>query len=167
MKKIVSNTEQDALAFQLNGLFYSEFKPNSEFNNCLHYVNSIPLRNEIQKYLDGADDKALKLEQIFNYLMAEPLIQKKEIIQTLIDEMHHLLAFTSSAHIKNFLVISCIQNINEYKISCYRTSYMLAAELDLDTASDLLQQILEQELETEKTLNDLSVEEFNQVSEMG
>ncbi len=162
--KISIHTLQDALAFQLQGLFYSEKFLRKELNACLPDVASEKLKKEMQKYAGQAENKILKFERIFNYLMQEPVTRKNEVIHKMIDEMHQILTFTiSSTHLKDMLRISCIQNLNAYKISGYRNAYMFAAELELDTAADLLQQILEWELATSKALSELSIEEFNRL----
>jgi ferritin-like metal-binding protein YciE len=157
-------TMQDAFAFQLQGLFYTEKKVPEEFNTCRHHISSNSLRSEIEKYITSSESKILKLERIFNYLMQEPMIRKNEVIDAMMDETHHLLAQATSSHLKDILMISCIQNINAYKTARYKTAYMFAVELELDTASDLLQQILAWELATDKALAKLTIEEFNRAS---
>jgi ferritin-like metal-binding protein YciE len=52
--------------------------------------------------------------------------------------------------------------MNAYKIAYYRSAYLIAVELELDTATDLLQQVLEWEIETSRDLALLAIEEFNQ-----
>jgi ferritin-like metal-binding protein YciE len=160
MKKAICNI-QDALAFQLQGLFYTEKKASEEFNTCQHQITSKNLKSEVEKYIDSANSKVLKLERAFNYLMQETMTRKNEIVDKMIDETHHMLAHASSPYLKDILMISCIQNINAYKISSYKTAYLFAVELELDTVSDLLQQILEWELAASKALAGLAIEEFN------
>ncbi|HEX8038304.1 MAG TPA: DUF892 family protein [Chryseosolibacter sp.] len=162
--KTFIHTIQDALAFQLQGLFYSERFLARELNACMSDVGSEKLKNEMQRYARQSENKILKFERIFNYLMQEPQTRKNEVIHKMIDEMHQILGFTTpSKHLKDMLRISCIQNINAYKIAGYKNAYMFAVELELDTAADLLQQILEWELATGKALSELSIEEFNRL----
>jgi ferritin-like metal-binding protein YciE len=155
---------QDAFALQLQELLYIEKRIPAEFNTCRRHLNSTGLRSEIEKYIANSENIILKLERIFNHLMQEPVIRKNEVIDAMMDEMHRLLAHATAPHLKDILMISCIQNINAYKIASYKTAYMFAVELQLDTASDLLQQILGWELATRETLADLTVEEFNKAS---
>jgi ferritin-like metal-binding protein YciE len=159
-------TLQEALAFQLQGLSYAEAKVKEEFNACRHHVTSGKLKSEIKKYTESADSKLLKLERMFNYLMQEPLTRKNDVINSLVDETHQLLSATSSSHLKDILMISCMQSISAYKISCYKTAYLFAVELELDTVSDLLQHILEWEIETGKALAIMAIEEFNKIQSL-
>jgi ferritin-like metal-binding protein YciE len=72
-----------------------------------------------------------------------------------------MLSATTSPHLRDILAIGCLQNINAYKIAGYRSAYMFAVEMELDTPTDLLQQILEWEIDSSKTLSALAIEEFN------
>ena len=160
MKKTI-RTPQDALAYQLQGLFYTETKVRDEFEVCSPQITSAEVRHAIQEYVGSADNKLQKLDRIFSYLMQEPGPRKNEIIQKMIDETHHLLAFTSSTHLRDILLVSCIQNINAYKTASYRSAYLFAIELELDKAADLIQEILEWELLASKRLASLSIHAFN------
>ncbi len=155
------NSLNDALAFLLQGLYFTEVKLKEEFPACCNQITSTRIRNEINNYIENADNKLLKLERIFNYLLKNPLTRNNEVVNELMNETHQMLASTNSSHLKDILSIGCIQNINAYKISNYRSAYMIAVELELDTATDLVQQILEWEIETAKVLAALSIEEFN------
>ncbi len=158
------NTLQDALSYRLRRLFYAEAKVREEFEKCQHQIASPELKRELAKYIGNADDKLLKLERVFNYLMQEPVPGKNEVIDKLIAETHHTLDHTTSAHLRDIQVIGCIESINAYKIACYRTAYLFTVELELDTAADLIQQILEWETRTAETLNALSIREFNRIN---
>jgi len=163
MKKIIT-TLQEALAYQLNGLVYAETKVRDEFEICSQQITSPELKAEIKRYVGNADNKLQKLERIFNYLMQEPGPRKNEVIARMIAETHHLLGLTTSGHLRDILMVGCIQNINAYKIATYKTAYLYTLELELDTAADLAQQILEWELETSRKLAALSIHEFNKVN---
>jgi ferritin-like metal-binding protein YciE len=156
------NSMNDALAFLLQGLYFTETKLKEEFPLCCRKVTSMKIRSEIEHYTGSADDKMLKLERVFNYLMKEPLTRKNAAVNDLMEETHQMLASTTSSHLRDILTIGCVQNINAYKIATYRSAYMFAVEMELDTATDMLQQILEWEIDTQKALSALAIQEFNQ-----
>ena len=163
MKKSI-NTLQDALAYQLQGLYYTEGKVRDEFKACSSQISSDAVKGEIQRYVDRAGDTLQKLDRVFNYLMEEPGSHKNEVILKMIDETHHLLDYTTPAHLRDILMVGCIQNINAYKTAAYRSAYLFAVELEIDTAADLIQQILEWEVTTGRALASLSVHEFNRAN---
>jgi len=155
------NSLNDALAFLLQGLYYTETRLKEEFPSCCTEITSRTIRREIEDYTGSADNKLLKLERIFNYLMTEPISRKNAAINDLMIETHQMLSATTSAHLRDVLAIGCLQNINSYKIAGYRSAYMFAVEMELDTATDLLQQILEWEIDSSKSFSALAIEEFN------
>jgi ferritin-like metal-binding protein YciE len=154
-------TLNDALTFLLQRLCFTEIRLIEEFGSCSNQVTSLALKREIDNYTSSSKDKVLKLERAFNYLLEEPMTRTNDVINDLIKETKEVLAATASTHLKDVLSIGCVQNINAYKISGYRHAYMFAVELELDTVSDLLQQILDWEIETSKIFSRLSIEEFN------
>lgn len=155
------NSLNDALAFLLQGLYFTETRLKEEFPSCCSEITSGKIRSEIERYTGTADSKMLKLERVFNYLMTEPLTRKNDAIKDLMNETHQILSATTSPHLRDILAIGCLQNINAYKIAGYRSAYMFAVEMELDTPADLLQQILEWEIDSSKTFSALAIEEFN------
>lgn len=153
-------TFEDALAYQLQGLFSAEKALREEFETCSKEITSEEVKTAIRKYVESADDKILKMKRIFNYLL-KPIERKNEVINKLLDETHQLLSYATLPHLKDILMVSCIQNINAYKLAGYKTAYLFAIELELDTAADLIQEIISWERQTGKELSALSLEEFN------
>jgi len=149
MKRTIDSL-QNALAYQLQGLLDAETRLKEELSVCTQQVTSTELKAEIQRYFEDADNKLQKLDRIFSYLMQQPVRRKNQVIVKMIEETHHLLKFTSSAQLRNVLMVGCIKNINAYKIASYKTAYLLMVELELDTATDLVQEILEWEIADEQ-----------------
>jgi len=162
MKAIIHST-QEALVSQLQGLYYIESKVSGELKHCIDHITSDKVKNEIKKYAAESESKMIKLERIFDYLMYEPLNRKNEVVSKMLAETYQMLSYKSSPHLKDMLIVSCVQNINAYKISSYRTAYLLAVEVELDSVIDQAQQILESELETEGVLAAMAIEEFNEM----
>lgn len=155
------HTLQDTLAFQLQGLYFAETKIKEELGSRDYGISSPSLKKEVQRYAASADEKLLKYERIFNYLMQEPDSRNNTVITKLLDDTREMLTYTDSSHLRNILMVSCLQNLNAFKICAIKVAYMFTLELGLDTAADLLQQILEWELETAKALSRAALEEFN------
>jgi ferritin-like metal-binding protein YciE len=161
--KTIIQSPQEALASQLQGLYYIESKVSDELTYCLDHITSSKIKNAINKYVSQRESKLLNLEHIFDYLMCDPLPHKNEVVMKMLAETYQMLAYKSSLHLKDMLIVSCIQNINSYKISAYRTAYLFAVEIEVDAVIDHLQQILESELEMEKELAVLAIKEFNEM----
>ena len=154
-------TLHDALVYELQGLYDAERKLKEYLNKCSTEKMSKELRTQIQRYTDSTDSKLLNLERVFNYLMQEPIIRKNEVINHFLQETHYLLTHTFSRDIRDILMATCIQSINSYKIRCYKTAYLFAIELELETAADLLEQILEWEIEMKEQLMECTTSQLN------
>lgn len=150
----------DALAYLLQGMYFTEKRVKEELSSSCDDITSTTTRKEIEDYAESADDKMLKLERVFNYLMKEPMIRKSATIDHLLNETRQILSSTTSSQLRDILAIGCMQNINSYKISNYRSAYMFAVEMELDAATDLLQQILEWEIASSKIFSTLAIEAY-------
>lgn len=157
MKRSVSTLE-DALAFQLRSSYSGEQLLNGRIPTCVEELNSQSLRTVLEKYGESANHKILKLERIFNYLSQEPSSRKNEVIEKLLEAAQYGEKCGCSNKMSDILLTSSFRQIIQYKISVYKTALMLALELELETVSDLLHQILEWERKTDKILKDLQLE---------
>lgn len=154
-------TSSDALAFLLQGLYFTETTIKKTLPACFRGISSEQIRSTFNNYATSADNKLLKLERVFNHLMTEPLTRNNEAIHQLVGEMHQILTATTTPHLRDMLSIGYMQNINTYKISSYRSAYLFAVELELDVVADLVEQILGWELETSQLLSQLAIEQFS------
>lgn len=163
MKQTIS-TLHDALAYQIAGLLYAETTVKEEFKTCSTQITSEEVKAAIQQYIDSAHDKLQKIDRTFSYLMQKPKPRKNKVIDSMLAETHELLNGAPPGHLKDVLMVGCIQNINTYKKETYKTAYLFAVELDLENVADLIQQILNWEYETARSLATLSIQEFNKVN---
>lgn len=144
MKPTISNL-REAQAWQLNELYFAEKRSMTALDNCLLHVSSASLKNELATYRERCNDKILKTERVFSYLMSEPGIASGKVINSLIAQMEEMLRLTVSKEMKDVMLISCLHTLNHYKIAGYSTALRFSEELELDTATDLLKEILNME----------------------
>ncbi|HMV08442.1 MAG TPA: DUF892 family protein [Cyclobacteriaceae bacterium] len=151
----------DALAFSLSKLYYAELAMRDHFISLEGKLNSASITLQLEEQAEGCENNLLKLERIFNYLMQDPVPGNLEAITQLVADTRDIVDLVENRYLKDVLLTGCIQNIQAVKISNYRIAYMLAAELELDTVVDLVQQILEQETEASQSLSHLFISRFN------
>jgi len=154
-------TLEDALVYQLQGLLDIETKVREEFSACSATLTSDAVRSGIEKYMETTADKLLKLQRVFNYLLREPVARKNRIASGMLKETHQLLDYTNHNQLRDLLILSCVQAINAYKITSYKTAYRFSLALELETPAELLNEIIQWELNTKEALASLSAEEFN------
>lgn len=155
------NSLDDALTYLMQGLYYTESRLIQDIDSCCPNIKIQAVKREIEKYKMSSHNKLLKLERVFNYLMKEPITRKNEVTIKLLEETRNMLASSAGSNLRDQMAIACIQNINAYKVTTYRTVYMYAIELELETVADIIQQVLEWETAESKVLNNLAIECFN------
>ena len=159
--RLTSLTE--VLAYQLEGMYYAEKKLQHAVPICTEVVKSDALKQEVIRYGELAIDKRTKLKRIFSYLLVERFGRKNKVIDNLIEDTHEMLSGASTDHLRDAVLSSCIQTINKYKIASYEIALIIAIELNLETVSDLLQEIIAWEKETAATLAKMTFQEFSRI----
>ncbi len=155
--KISLTNLTDALVFLLKGLYDAERKLQKAIPPCSDGIKSESLRRVVDNYYDSAGNKILKLERVFNYLMTEPQGRSHDVMEKMIDHTHRLLRAAANDRIRDVILLTCIQNINYYKIAGYRNALLFSVELGLDNVSDLLTDILEWETEASREFAEASL----------
>lgn len=151
----------EALIYQLRGLYDAEKNLQKAVVKCLETVTSKKLKAEIANYAESTQNKLIKLERVFNYLMDEPEGRKNGAVNKMIEDTHELLKCIVNNDLRDSMMIACIQNINHFKIAGYGTARAFALELNLETPAELLSDILRWEKETDRALTKIAIEEIN------
>lgn len=159
--KNVLITPLSLLVNQLHSLYYAEKTINHHFGQGIFEFQTPFDTNKVDAYLHHTESTILKLERIFNYLMQEPQAGKNHVVYEFIKEFKTIAETISDPHVHDLLLIKLFQNVCDYKLINYKTTYLFAMVTELDTVSDLLQQILEEEQEFKKSLDEIATSEFN------
>lgn len=152
-------TLNDILAYQLRGMYDAEQKLGTEVPPCCSCANFIHLQKEIKKYIEQASYKIIKLERIFNYLMAEPTGHHNPIIDKMLKDINSIAASVESPRLRDVMVTSSLLAINHYKMGVYSCCQLIALEMEVETVSDLLAEIVNWERETNRALSRIALEE--------
>lgn len=159
MKKITRL--EDVMSIMLSDLYEAEKTLQAAIPHCLENVSSTEFKEVMQKYQQSCQDKILKIDLVFGYLMTEPLGKKNIVINSLLSKTQQLTGMAGSARMRDVLLRSCIHTINHYKTAGYATAITLAEELSLNTPHLLLSEILFWEKEIDQELSKLISREVN------
>jgi ferritin-like metal-binding protein YciE len=154
------NSLSDALAYQLSNMYDAELKLREQISLCCPYTNFIHLQSEMEKYIEQSSNKINKLERIFNYLMEEPGGLTNCVVDKMIEDMHAVLKASSSPRLRDVMLTSSLLAINHYKLGLYGSAQVIALELEIETVSDLIAEIVKWEKETNKELSRIALEEI-------
>jgi len=159
MSRIQFNTLNDALAFQLSCMYDAEQKIRHGMPHFCDFTNFIHLQNEIEKYIEQSSNKIIKLERIFNYLMEEPGGNSNNIVASMLEEIETNVKKASLPRLRDLMLTSSFLAMNQYKLGIYSCAEVISLELEVETVSDLLMEIVNWEKETSKCLSKLTMEE--------
>jgi ferritin-like metal-binding protein YciE len=154
MKSSINNLYA-VLTFQLEEMHDIEECIESELMILLQHISNAKLKSTVRQYVKSSKLKKIKLKRIFSYLLRGPFLRKgqlmKEIVKGLTD-----INKRSSDKAKDVLVATSLTNLIQYKLGAYQEALEMAACLELEEASDLLNEILLMENEPVLSLKEIS-----------
>lgn len=159
--KVHAANLQDALAIRLDDLLDAEDQLRHAIPRCLSKVASPSLHRELSAYAESCDTKMQKIQRVYNYVMREPKQVRNNVIERLIANTQDTLKSPLSDEMRDVLMISCLQTINHYKLAAYKSVLTFAGQLELTTAADQLQEIIQWESQTEHNLAAIALHEVN------
>lgn len=128
-------------------------------------ASSEALSTAFQEHLEQTKGHVQRLEKIFELLGKTARAEHCKAMEGLIEERSDLLEEEGSAMVKDAALIGAAQRVEHYEIAAYGTTRTLAEMLGQDEAVELLQQILDEEKETDEKLTELAMTEIKQDSE--
>jgi ferritin-like metal-binding protein YciE len=155
------NTLEDALALELENLYYSEKKLMDQWPKLEKILQSEKLQGTLFKYIESCNNKRLKIDRVLSYIHREPGYCHANVINELIQEFLDRLKFAQDPQVQEQMVINCLERIVNYKTCAYEASLRYAEKLDLDVAADLLLMIIQWEKKMKKELVELSLGQVN------
>jgi len=128
-------------------------------------ASSEKLREAFEEHLEVTQTQLERLEEIFQELEASPRGKKCEAMAGLIAEGHDVIKLKkkeAEPSIKDAALIAAAQKVEHYEIASYGTVRTFARLLGMDAAAEKLQRTLDEEKETDETLNELAEQEINE-----
>lgn len=130
-------------------------------------ATSDELRSALETHLTETENQVTKLEQVFASIDEKAQAKKCEAMEGLIKEAESIMSETEDGTMtRDVGIIAAAQKVEHYEIASYGTIRTLADVLGLPEASELLNQILEEEKKTDSMLTQIA-EGFVNQSAMG
>jgi ferritin-like metal-binding protein YciE len=126
-------------------------------------ATSEELRSAIDTHLSETENQVTKLEQVFASIGEKSQAKKCEAMEGLIKESESMMSETEDGTMtRDVGIIAAIQKMEHYEIASYGTMRTLADVLGMQEASELLNQILEEEKKTDVMLTQIAEGFVNQ-----
>ncbi len=148
----------------LEGLFINGLK---DVYNAEHQVikalpklskeaNSEELRDAFEEHLDQSHWQVEQLEEIFDMLGLQAKGKKCEAMQGIIEEGQDIIDEDGDPDVKDAALIGAAQKVEHYEMAAYGTLRTWALMLGHEQVAEILEDILEQEKETDLMLTQIA-----------
>jgi ferritin-like metal-binding protein YciE len=124
-------------------------------------ATSESLKEAFEEHRDVTEGQIDRLEQIFDRLGTRAKGRKCKAMEGLLEEGKELMSEDASEEVLDAGLIATAQRIEHYEIAVYGTLRTYAEQMGMDEDADLLQETLDEEKETDKTLSELAIECVN------
>jgi ferritin-like metal-binding protein YciE len=159
-------TMQDLLADELAKLYTAETQALQSYPQLLEAASSPELKQALQQHMDQTQGQVQRLEQVFQMLgQQQPQTKNVQAVQGLIADTQQLIQEGTPGPVLDAGLICAAQKIEHLEIAGYGSARTFAVEIDLDDIGELLQQTLDEEIQTDRLLTQLAESRINQQAE--
>ena len=151
-------TLEDLLADELKDLYSAENQLIRALPKMAKTAKSAELRMAFEEHLEQTKNHAQRIEQVCTDMGVSPKGKKCVGMEGLIEEGREIITNGSKDSISPLEagLIGAAQKVEHYEICAYGGLVALANTLGLDEVSDLLNQTLQEEKETDMLLSNLA-----------
>ncbi len=163
----MNNTERqiwtlhDLLDFDASKFSVVEAQLKNQLTTWIQVAQSLKLKAILQKYSEFTNMHIEKLEGFFKEEKFISLSSKHQIIQAFIKESDEKISLCADNEVRDACLLSCIQEINHYKISCYGTAAAFANALNMNKYAEIFHDAEVNEKQIDDRLTQLAEFEIN------
>lgn len=146
----------------LKDMYWVEKTLTKSLPKMIKKAKSQELINALKEHLKVTEGQVTKLERVFSALDKKPQGKKCVGMDGILKEGEELMGeFKGSA--LDAAIIAAGQKVEHYEISSYNGMITLARTLDMPKEADLLQQVLNEEMESDKILANIAIKETHKM----
>jgi len=150
------NSLEDLFVSELKDLYSAEKQLLKAIPKMAKAAKSKPLQNGFSKHLKQTEGHVSRLEKVCEELGVSPRGKKCKAMEGLIEEGQEVIDEDADPHVKDAALIAAAQRVEHYEMAGYGCVRTYANLLNHKRAATLLQQTLDEEGETDKTLSKLA-----------
>jgi ferritin-like metal-binding protein YciE len=155
------DTLRKLCADELRELYSAEKQLEAAFPNLIQAASSSELREAFKMHHEQTKRHLERLKEIFVNINEKAEGSKNKGMEGIIKELEELIGRTSDPEVLDAGLIAAAQKVEHYEIASYGTVRTYSELLGDHHASDLLQQTLDEEKETDLKLTSLAENEIN------
>jgi ferritin-like metal-binding protein YciE len=146
-------TTEDVLVEQIADLQSAEDQLIQALPRMAGAASNDELRKAFEQHLEQTRTHAERLQRVSSLIPSGVPAEECEGMRGLLEEGDEIVAAEGTPDAKDAALIAAAQRVEHYEIAAYGTARTLAKELDMDDASDLLEQTLDEEKTADELLN--------------
>lgn len=154
-------TLHDLLDYDASKFTVVEIQLKNQLTIWIQEAQSLKLKAILQKYLDFTKIHVERLEGFFKEEKFISLGAKHQIIHAFIKETDEKLSLCGDGEVKDACLVSCIQEINHFKISSYGTAAAFAQALGMVKYAEIFHEAEVNEKQIDDRLTQLAEFEIN------
>lgn len=156
---------QDLFVQQLKDLYDAEQQLTEALPQMAQAASSADLRDAFNMHYRQTQEHVRRLEQVFRGMNCEPESEACPAMKGLIKEGKDMISAKGDPAVRDAGLIAAAQRVEHYEIAGYGTVRTFAQHLGRDDLAQILQQTLDEEGQTDKTLTSLAEREINQTAQ--
>lgn len=146
---------------ELKDIYWAEKALTKAIPKMAKNASSPELYEALNNHLEETEMQVEKVEQVFELIGKKAVAKKCEAMEGLISEAEEMMKETEKGPQRDAAIISAAQKVEHYEIATYGTLATFAHTLGLDEVGSILEDILEEEKNADKTLTEVAVSTIN------
>jgi ferritin-like metal-binding protein YciE len=146
----------DLFVTELQDLYDAENRLTAALPKMAEAATSPALKSAFVSHLQQTENHVRRLEQVLGQLGADAKGQTCEAMKGLIKEGSELVNARGDKNTRDAGLIAAAQKVEHYEIASYGTVRAFANQLRRDDLAQILQQTLNEEIETDKKLTQIA-----------
>lgn len=154
-------TLDDLLVHELQDLYDAEKRLTKALPKMAAAATNTQLKKAFQTHVSQTKGQVDRLKAVFKLLDHRPKSSTCEAMKGLIKEGEDVISAEGDSAVRDAALIAAAQRVEHYEIAGYGSARTFAELLSRTEAADLLQQTLDEEGETNKTLTQIAQQTIN------
>jgi ferritin-like metal-binding protein YciE len=137
---------------ELKDIYWAEKAHTKAIPKMIKNATDENLVSALEDHLTVTEGQVTKVEKVFELMGMDVSAKKCKAMEGLMKEAEEIMEDTEEGPVRDAGIISAAQKVEHYEIATYGTLRTFATILGNDEAASLLQEILDEEKEADKTL---------------
>ncbi|HEY9176357.1 MAG TPA: ferritin-like domain-containing protein [Flavipsychrobacter sp.] len=149
----------------LKDIYWAEKQLVKSLKKMAKAATADEVRSAFEEHMTQTEGQVERLEQVFEIIEKKAVGKKCHAMEGLVTEAEELIEETEDgSETRDVALIAAAQKVEHYEIASYGTLRLLAQVLGYKKAVNLLQETLDEEKETDKTLTEIAENFVNEAA---